>query len=462
MSNSDELDGGVDIAQEIEQRRERGRRAQRAFRQRQIDTIRELRDENQALKDAINEISRAATSGDFALQRAIEKARRLAGLAPAGNSNRQTEDGSASETETEPTSRARADPIRQPPHSTISHDPAIRGGIVPYSMPNSTAAVTTTAALPPSISSIPLLVLNPSQDHSPDPDPVSYSPTSDDVSIDGIFASLGRSPDGQTSNSPAPSYPPRSPSSSTSSALGSPGRMSPRLNYGLWFEPDRVIRLAHPPRDVVPYIGEGMHTLAGTLYWAGMGCALSVLRRVMMIRGGHRGSPQSQSQTPPSHHPPTTTETSQQDTTSEPTTALAHARVQHIFHSTLRQVSQQTVYDMIHARFLWRKLGYLSGDHPGRDPDLPTRIFAGILREYNRASADSELRFWLTAVDVEALVRLRLGAAWSHAGGWAPFAAALRGCGGSVESVLVRVGMVKRLVDGIAEHGTPSRQQLME
>ncbi|KAK3685195.1 hypothetical protein B0T22DRAFT_517070 [Podospora appendiculata] len=430
--STDELDGGADLVHEIEQRRERGRRAQRAFRQRQIDTIRELREENQALKDAINEISRAAAgSGDMALQRAIDNARRL-----AGNIDQQpAEENSASETETEPASRVQRVPTRKP-HSAISYEVDNMGGIAPLSMPTvqtSTAVTATTAGLLPTISSIPLLVLNPNQDHSDDQP--SYSPTSDDISVDGIFASLGRNQDQTIS---PPPYPPSSPSSSS---LSSPGRMSPRLNYGLWFEPDRIIRIAHPPRDVVPYIGEGMHTLAGTLYWAGMGCALSVLRKA--IRG-------QQAKTPPYQ---TSLSTSNIDPQRARATAAAHARMQRMFQTTLRLVSQQTVHDMIHARFLWRKLGYLAGDHPGRDPDLPVRILAGILREYNRASADGELRSWLTPVDVEALVRVRLGG--GPGGGWAPWAAALRGCGGGadMESVAVRVGMVKRLVDMIAEHG---------
>lgn len=61
-------------------RRQRGRLAQRAFRQRQIDTIRTLREENEALKEAIEVIAGVSSRlGDPALHAAVQNARRAAG-----------------------------------------------------------------------------------------------------------------------------------------------------------------------------------------------------------------------------------------------------------------------------------------------------------------------------------------------------------------------------------------------
>jgi hypothetical protein len=54
------------------------------------------------------------------------------------------------------------------------------------------------------------------------------------------------------------------------------GVMSPRLTYGLLFEPDRYIRVSHPPAELMPYLGDGEHSLAGTLFWgtAELGCMI--------------------------------------------------------------------------------------------------------------------------------------------------------------------------------------------
>ncbi|ORY57595.1 uncharacterized protein BCR38DRAFT_502175 [Pseudomassariella vexata] len=65
---------------EIKQRRERGKISQRAFRQRQIDTTRELREENGKLRAAIASISGAASQGNVALHIAMAAACEAAGV----------------------------------------------------------------------------------------------------------------------------------------------------------------------------------------------------------------------------------------------------------------------------------------------------------------------------------------------------------------------------------------------
>ncbi|OHE93836.1 hypothetical protein CORC01_10857 [Colletotrichum orchidophilum] len=54
------------------------------------------------------------------------------------------------------------------------------------------------------------------------------------------------------------------------------GRLSPRLDYGLWLDPDRLIRVLEPPIDIVPYLGPGMHTLAGCIFWSTMNYAVEL------------------------------------------------------------------------------------------------------------------------------------------------------------------------------------------
>lgn len=46
--------------------------------------------------------------------------------------------------------------------------------------------------------------------------------------------------------------------------------MSPRLDYGLWVDPETLIRVIEPPVDIMPYLGNGMTTLAGCIFWSAM------------------------------------------------------------------------------------------------------------------------------------------------------------------------------------------------
>ena len=299
-------------------------------------------------------------------------------------------------------------------------------------------------------------------------------------------------------------------------SLISGGRMSPRMTYGLWFDPDRSIRVVHPPRDIVPYVGDGLSTLAGAIFWTGMGYSLNALRTILNARfrgivinpdedssddesnggGDDEFSPASPSpDVGPFHlsHQPVDggrvmvggsddqeddedsseantenrvqTQTQMQQTLFPPSQQTgprqnhqrqkaqqyrrrvrrAQQAVTRMFGPTLRLVSDQAVYDIIHARFAWRSKGWIAGDHPGRDPEAPMRLFATILRDLDHTAAFGEAHLWLTPVDVEAYVqhRLRLTPA-----GWEPWAAALQGRG-----TAARTGMIRQLVDTIALAG---------
>ncbi|TDZ67566.1 hypothetical protein CTRI78_v002757 [Colletotrichum trifolii] len=46
------------------------------------------------------------------------------------------------------------------------------------------------------------------------------------------------------------------------------GRASPRLDYGLWLDFDRLVRVIEPPLDILPYLGAGVNTLAGCIFWS--------------------------------------------------------------------------------------------------------------------------------------------------------------------------------------------------
>ncbi|KAK0377603.1 hypothetical protein CLIM01_05003 [Colletotrichum limetticola] len=87
-----------------------------------------------------------------------------------------------------------------------------------------------------------------------------------------------QSPPDNLSRTPPPPPPattqssivPKDPSSTSERRLRASGRSSPRLDYGLWVDTDRLIRILEPPLDIVPYLGPGMHTLAGCIFWSTM------------------------------------------------------------------------------------------------------------------------------------------------------------------------------------------------
>lgn len=85
-------------------------------------------------------------------------------------------------------------------------------------------------------------------------------------------------PDPAITIGPPDFYPPTAAASSSSQQRRRP--LSPRLDYGLWFEGSSFMRLVDPPLDIVPYLGEGMYTLAGRINWACTEYLVGVCRRV--------------------------------------------------------------------------------------------------------------------------------------------------------------------------------------
>jgi hypothetical protein len=62
---------------------------------------------------------------------------------------------------------------------------------------------------------------------------------------------------------------------------GQSGHMSPRLDYGLWPDQDRFPRVFLPPDDIVPFLGARMNTFAGYIAWACLEYAYSCLRKAI-------------------------------------------------------------------------------------------------------------------------------------------------------------------------------------
>ncbi|KAI1763348.1 hypothetical protein GGR53DRAFT_467386 [Hypoxylon sp. FL1150] len=229
----------ADAPDYITARRERGKLAQRAFRQRQIDTIRSLEDDNQKLRDAISAICNAAGQDDVALSRAMSDARKVAGL-------------QATEVERQPSA----------PVATSSDDSGWSSGDSNDGAANVTPAV---------------------------------SLTLEDANLEFVLPSF----DGNESNEVWPQLlsaensamhsPPTSSSiletgvdiNTMLNSMHTEGQVNSTDALATWPDPDRSLQLVTPPPDIIPYMGAGAYTLAGQMYWTAMAFGFQAIRTIM-------------------------------------------------------------------------------------------------------------------------------------------------------------------------------------
>ncbi|KAK3374198.1 hypothetical protein B0T24DRAFT_289613 [Lasiosphaeria ovina] len=397
---------------ELSHRRERGRLAQRAFRQRQIDTIRELREENKALRDAISKLSQVT-----------------AGPALVHGSNHDTLHHAA---------------IHVSGFPGAGFELAEHAGDIEAEYAPETHSNHSVATVKPS---------NHFQDFS------THNRTAFNLVHNTHFTSQAQAQAIQLAPFTTPAQHDSPP----------PGRLSPRLTYGLWFEPDRALKVVHAPPDIVPFLGEGVYSFGGAVFWTSASYALPALRDVVYrTRFSPSPSPPPQSSSAP--YPQQHLHTGQDGTATPAASASSSgpsspsagsgsgsgsgssgdsnedrlrtstAIVQKLFGMTLHLASERTLYDLIHARVVWRVRGSLTGDHPGRDPEAGIRLFADTVADPCHMAALGDLRFWMDPAELDAYVRARLSATPA---GWAPWAAVLRG-GGSADPA--RTYLLGRLV----------------
>lgn len=320
--------------------------AQRAFRQRQINAIRELKGKNQELADVIEKITQTAarfnridspSARDRAsLDTAIQEARSLAGLPPLG-----------------------------PGDGDGTH---IQGGNL-WLSPSRNAPETNDALIPPTTG----------VDDSNHVSSRGSSPSMT-VSFDNMmFARDSRNRSAQNEannqllasrqyNSNTDSYFNQQETAPTTTVTATGGRLSPRLTYGVWFEPDRFIRIINPPGDIVPYLGANINTLSGAIFWAGLGYGFTVLKEVLRMRA-NSNLVRSMSM---SQHP------------GGGSSSGSLPLVTRLFGHSIKAAGpdadgEQILHDIIHARFTWRKQGYIPGDHPGADPEITNKLFTKIV-----------------------------------------------------------------------------------
>ncbi|KAL9944533.1 hypothetical protein D7B24_000227 [Verticillium nonalfalfae] len=231
--------GASPDADDIHLRRERGRKAQQAFRQRQITAINELRASNEAMQAAIAKVSQVASKlGSAELDRAVRDAVSIAGL------ERQA-----------PVSLD-AGKAPSPPPPGPSSEPQFPSTHAP-----SSSSQQSESAFPPEVA--------PSQ-----------SQCTPHLTVSQPAASLlaSRTPVPPSHLSP-PSVPLDTPADGPLPAYAS-GRMSPGFGYGLWLAP-AASRQRDPPIDIAPYLAIDKTSFASVVYWTGMMWGTRLLEAAM-------------------------------------------------------------------------------------------------------------------------------------------------------------------------------------
>ncbi|KAI1387631.1 uncharacterized protein F4822DRAFT_289047 [Hypoxylon trugodes] len=228
--------GGV--PDDVSARRERGKLAQRAFRQRQIDTIRKLEGENERLREAIGTISDATRRGDTALHSAISNARRVAGLPIV-------------ELEKRPSAPAVTRSDNSGWSSSTSNDDA-----APVSSPDDDMFELLASSY---------VASEPVDDWSQPSYPIAAGNTETFITPAELEtfenSTVGNDTIVCASN---PAY--------DTEAFNPMGALT------TCFEPDRAIHVSVPPADIVPYMGRGAYTLAGQIYWTSLAFGFQALR----------------------------------------------------------------------------------------------------------------------------------------------------------------------------------------
>ncbi|KAI2466862.1 hypothetical protein F4781DRAFT_404255 [Annulohypoxylon bovei var. microspora] len=223
--------GRAEAADSVTARRERGKLAQRAFRQRQIDTIRSLEDENQRLRKAISDISDAARQSEVALSISISTACRVAGFPSS-----KTEDQPALTSSEDSGWSSNDDAVNVAPIS--SEDDGILRYLIP-SFDDKELVDDWSQYFP--IGSSETYV---------SPNSLEMFDSAIDMTVPSHLTSIG-------------------------------GGLNITDVATLAFEPDRAIHLTNPPPDIVPYMGDGAYTLAGQMYWTAMAFGFQAIKALI-------------------------------------------------------------------------------------------------------------------------------------------------------------------------------------
>ncbi|KAH7165654.1 hypothetical protein EDB81DRAFT_679724 [Dactylonectria macrodidyma] len=153
---------------------------------------------------------------------------------------------------------------------------------------------------------------------------------------------------------------------------------SQALSQQVWLDSDRLVRIYEAPSDVAPYLGDGLYTIAGCLYWACTCYAVSLWKK-LKNPGKLDHSEQSQ--------------------------------WDRMFNHSKHLVDHDFLISLAQARLEFRKHGYIDRVHlqtHHADNKALLNVFKNVEQEY--ASKRETLQWWKKPQDVENYIKQHLTA----------------------------------------------------
>ncbi|KAI0896175.1 hypothetical protein F4806DRAFT_496295 [Annulohypoxylon nitens] len=162
----------------------------------------------------------------------------------------------------------------------------------------------------------------------------------------------------------------KSNSSGTGLSLERMERMTPRLDYGLWFDAGRFVRIDDPPRDIVPYLGKGMKTFAGRLFWNCGECLLDLCHKAEAYNNIN------------------------------PLVAReANERIWNMVQHSPPLHNTRYIIALAEARREFRDRGYIESNNPAGEADSAEILHKQVLEDYEKRGGDAAI--WLSPREVE-------------------------------------------------------------
>ncbi|XXG99660.1 hypothetical protein Hte_006001 [Hypoxylon texense] len=195
-------------------------------------------------------------------------------------------------------------------------------------------------------------------------------------SSDGALSAKSRA-DSQTSQDPADSQSEWKLDSQMAALQKPRMRVSPQLDYGLWFDTNRYVRTNEPPADIVPYLGKGKSTFAGHIFWA---CGEHLLDLCRSVESNASANPRAA-----------------KEATEKIWTLVQHSPSLH---------NVQYIRALAEARAEFRDRGYIEGNNPAGEVDSAEHMQRLVAQDYESRGEDTT--DWLTPPDVEHYLRKRM------------------------------------------------------
>ncbi|KAI1347420.1 hypothetical protein F5Y01DRAFT_329660 [Xylaria sp. FL0043] len=166
------------------------------------------------------------------------------------------------------------------------------------------------------------------------------------------------------------------------------GRLSPRLDYGIWIDATRAITVNKPPEEIIPFLGAGRYTFSGQLYWA---CTEYLISLCQAVTTPHLPSPWFTC-----------------NPASRPNPRDAETRLWSVLQHSPPMPSVRLAQALAEAQRQFRDCGYMRADSPAaRDEHVGARLRDRVEAKFVELGED--LGVWMTIAELEGHVRRQLG-----------------------------------------------------